>query len=152
MNRSTPGPSRSRTRRLMARLAAVVLIGALGAIAANTPASAASGPVYKPSCYVLCLVFTPTGEPPPTGQHVTANSYFYDVGPTPYYISIFNTRTGERLAVCGYGTQCTTDHLGSYAGSGCYSLIAYIGGSGTSMPPAPVQIVSPPLEKCWYAG
>jgi hypothetical protein len=30
-----------------------------------------------------------------------------DVGPTPYYITIYSETTGAEVAVCGYGTTCT---------------------------------------------
>ena len=44
----------------------------------------------------------------PIGQPVTltatANT---DVGPTPYYITIYSETTGAELAVCGSGATCT---------------------------------------------
>jgi hypothetical protein len=61
----------------------------------------------------------------------TANG---DVGPTPYYIEIFN-ETGTRLAACGYGSTCSVTFTPSYAGS---NLVAFISGYSTSFPPSAI--------------
>lgn len=58
----------------------------------------------------------------------TANG---DVGPTPYYIEIFN-ETGTRLAACGSGSTCSVTFTPSYAGS---NLVAFISGYSTAFPP-----------------
>lgn len=154
MHSSTREPSHSRIHGLLARFAAVLLVGVLSAVAVGTPVVAAprpAGNVYQPTCYYLCLSYTYDSA---IGWHVTATTYLYDVGPTPYYISIFDAFNGERIAICGAGTQCpSTNYLGSVTGPGnCYTFIAYVGGSGTSMPPAPVQLTSPTLTKCIGAG
>ena len=59
----------------------------------------------------------------------TANG---DVGPTPYYIEIFN-ETGTRLAVCGAGSSCSVAFTPSYAGS---NLVAFVSAYSTALPPA----------------
>jgi hypothetical protein len=54
-----------------------------------------------------------------------------DVGPTPYYIEIFN-ETGALLAVCGSGSTCSATFTPSYAGS---NLVAFVSGSSAAFPP-----------------
>lgn len=144
MNPSNP-LTRSGTRRLAAWLA-VVVVGTISAFAVGVPASAApSDGNYHPQCYTVGICLSRT---PGMNYRFTASTLTYDVGPTPYYISIFNAYSGERLAVCGWGTECTTSDLGLY----CYELVAYVGGPGMSMPPEPVQRISAPLDKCFGAG
>jgi hypothetical protein len=55
-----------------------------------------------------------------------------NVGPTPYYIEIFN-ETGVLLAVCGSGTSCSATFTPSYAGS---DLVAFVTSYSTAFPPA----------------
>ena len=72
----------------------------------------------------------------------------YDVGPTAYYYSIFNLTTGARVALCGYGTGCsTTTNVMPLPGT-CHTFRAYIGGYGSSAPPAPVQRQSAQFRLC----
>ncbi len=55
-----------------------------------------------------------------------------NVGPTPYYIEIFN-ETGTRLGVCGVGSTCSVTFTPSYAGS---NLVAFVSAYSTALPPA----------------
>jgi hypothetical protein len=57
-----------------------------------------------------------------------------NVGPTPYYIEIFN-ENGALLALCGSGSTCSATFTPSYAGS---NLVAFISGYSTAFPPSPV--------------
>jgi len=42
------------------------------------------------------------------GQSVTITATTnVDVGPTPYYVTIYSETTGAELAVCGFGTTCS---------------------------------------------
>jgi hypothetical protein len=61
----------------------------------------------------------------------TANG---DVGPTPYYIEIFN-ETGTRLAVCASGSTCSVTFTPTYEGS---NLVAFISGDSTALPPSAI--------------
>jgi len=61
-----------------------------------------------------------------------------NVGPTPYYIEIFNARTGSRLAICGTGTTCSTTV--SILTRGDY--VAFISANSTSLPPLSTQASS----------
>ena len=60
----------------------------------------------------------------------TANG---NVGPTPYYIDIFNASTGALVAACGVGTTCSTTFSPGYSGT---SLVAFIAYDSPAFPPA----------------
>jgi len=59
----------------------------------------------------------------------TANG---NVGPTPYYIEIFD-ETGTRLTECPSGSSCSVSFTPSFAGS---HLVAFISSYSTVLPPA----------------
>ena len=48
-----------------------------------------------------------------------------DVGPTPYYLSIYSETTGAELAVCGFGTTCTATVAQAAPGSQVFE--AFVG-------------------------
>jgi hypothetical protein len=79
-------------------------------------------------------VGAPTGGLPET---VTATSSI-DVGPTPYYIQIFND-VGERIGICARGTTCTAPVPG---GSPPVNLVAFISAPDPNLPPANIQASS----------
>ena len=60
----------------------------------------------------------------------TANG---NVGPTPYYIDIFNANTGVLVAACGVGTTCSATFSPGYSGT---SLVAFIAYDSPTFPPA----------------
>lgn len=62
-----------------------------------------------------------------------------DVGPTPYYIEIFNLRNNSRVAVCGFGTTCTVS-VSLLAGT--TNFVAFTSGYSTLLPPADTQASS----------
>lgn len=72
-----------------------------------------------------------------------------DVGPSPYWISIFDMTTGARVAICAAGTTCGVNI--NQASSTVRDYIAYVGGSGTSRPPSPVQATSNYVEVSWVS-
>ena len=63
-----------------------------------------------------------------------------DVGPSPYYIAIFDTTTNTRVIDCASGTRCAANY--TVNGSSVRDFFAYIGGNGTSAPPSPVLVSS----------
>lgn len=67
----------------------------------------------------------------PVTLTATANT---DVGPTPYYISIYDETTGAELAVCGSGSTCSATVSESTPGSQVFQ--AFIGDDvpGTGAP------------------
>jgi hypothetical protein len=107
--------------------------------AATTTEHALVGP-NGPCYWNLCLDAQPDGS---------LNAWsLWDIGPTPYYISIFNETTGARLARCGSGTSCTTSPYIGPPLRQCHTYLAFIGGSGASLPPSPVQRTSTRIIKC----
>ena len=79
-------------------------------------------------------------------------SWRWDVGPTPYWISIFNSTTNQRIAVCGYGDSCTSDGNYGPPPDTCYEYIAFIAGYGDSMPLDDVQSTSNTVQVCNRLG
>ena len=65
----------------------------------------------------------------------------YDVGPTPYYIEIYDQTTGSRIAVCGSGTSCSV----SESGYGTHTFVAYIAAWSAGSPPPSIQATSNPV-------
>ncbi len=67
----------------------------------------------------------------------TANS---DVGPTPYFIEIFDATTGTELADCQSGTTCSASFAPGNGGSG--NLVAFISSLSSALPPSGTQASS----------
>jgi hypothetical protein len=61
---------------------------------------------------------------------VTSNQ---DVGPTPYYILIFNQGTGAMVGWCGWGTVCS---VSAPVSPGWNSHVAFLAPYSTTFPPA----------------
>jgi hypothetical protein len=57
-----------------------------------------------------------------------------DVGPSPYYIEIFDVTAGSRLSVCGSGTTCTATE--SQSQTITHQFVAYVSANSTALPPA----------------
>lgn len=74
----------------------------------------------------------------------TANA---DVGPTPYYISIYDQTAGSYLAICGSGTSCASSVTQPTAAT--HTFIAYVSGYPTSYPPAGIVATSPTVTVTW---
>lgn len=66
-----------------------------------------------------------------------------DVGPTPYWIEIFDESTGTRLAVCGFGTTCSVSFTPSTSGD---NLVAFVSANSTALPPSATQANSAVLN------
>ncbi len=65
----------------------------------------------------------------------TANA---DVGPTPYWIQIFD-ENGTRIGLCGSGTTCSITFTPSYQGD---VLVAFVSSDDLNLPPANIQASS----------
>jgi len=66
----------------------------------------------------------------------TANG---DVGPTPYYIEIFD-ENGTLLKECGYGSTCSVSYTPARYPGSC--LVAFVSSYSTTLPPANIQASS----------
>lgn len=71
-----------------------------------------------------------------------------DVGPTPFYIEIFNKTTGRLLKACGTGTTCSASDTSNMANS-TDTYVAYIGSWSTTSPPPSLQATSNPITVFW---
>jgi len=81
----------------------------------------------------------------PTGTAVTLTAVSsVDVGPTPYYIEIFDNNTGTLIARCGRGTTCTVSVR--FDTPAAHRYIAYIAGYSATYPPAGIQSASVDAE------
>ena len=79
-----------------------------------------------------------TSAPAGTFQRTLTATSNINVGPTPYYIEIFNARTGTRIAICGTGTTCSTNVSTLVRGD----YVAFISANSTTLPPASTQASS----------
>jgi hypothetical protein len=83
----------------------------------------------------LSLVAKPAYTLGTTAVTATAN---HDVGPTPYYIEIFN-ENGTWLKECPSGSTCQTIYAPSLAGD---HLVAFVSKAGTTLLPPSIQASS----------
>lgn len=70
-----------------------------------------------------------------------------DVGPTPFYTEIFDTTTGARIGVCGFGTVCNATTSQSSATT--HRFVAYVSNLSTVLPPPGTQATSAPSFVTW---
>ena len=83
-----------------------------------------------------------------TTDHLTATTNV-DVGPTPYYIEVFNIGTGARVAVCGSGTTCSVDVSVGFNRS---DYIAFVSSFSTTLPPLNTQASSNVVSDRLFIG
>jgi hypothetical protein len=107
----------------------------------RTPAAAAA-----PATFTVTLT-AGTPDLVPGGTTVLTASSNQDVGPTPYFIEIFDFTTGAFLVECGFGATCSSSVTQS--GSTVQDYVAYISGFGTTFPPPAVQASSGVLVVSW---
>lgn len=73
-----------------------------------------------------------------------------DVGPTPFHIQIYDTATGERLAVCGIGTSCSAVVSQNVALTRGYTSV--VGSNSWEYPPTGVISWSAGTWVTWTAS
>jgi hypothetical protein len=78
---------------------------------------------------------------------ITATSSL-DVGPTPYYIEIFDLATGTDPIFCGFGTTCTTTVTRS---SAVAYYVAYVAAFSTTDPPPDIRAQSGTFLVTWIS-
>lgn len=109
--------------RLAATLSAAALgVWCLGGIAIAAPATGqipAAGDGFAVS---LAASSSYAALRQPVTLTATTNA---DVGPTPYYITIYSETTGAELATCGFGTTCTATV--AQAAPGTQNFEAFVG-------------------------
>jgi len=128
-----------RSRRLLA-IAAItgllVLPGVVGGTA--TPALADSFFVELTASQPTVPVSQPTTLTATTGA---------DVGPTPWYIDIYDTTAGKLLRACGFGTTCSVSVTQGMATT--HAFVAYVASPSAVAPPANIQGTSDTAFVTW---
>lgn len=111
----------------------------------NTQASSAPVEVqWLPSSVTISA--SPTTVAVGGSSTLTATASM-DVGPTPFFIELFDTTTGAFVRDCGGGTTCSATVSQSAASTHAY--VAYISGAGSAMPPPNIQATSPTSYVTW---
>jgi len=105
--------------------------------------------------FTLALTATRSdgGNPlhPEPGQSVTMTATTnIDVGPTPYYIDIYDTTTAQLVTWCDSGTSCSlTVTENSPVAPGSVGWVAFIADLAPTLTPPDVQAESDPFQPCW---
>ena len=86
---------------LSAAAIAVWCLAGVAAAAPATPALPAAGDGFSVS------LATSSRDPLAEGSVTLTATTNANVGPTPYYITIYSETTGAELAICGSGTTCS---------------------------------------------
>ena len=107
-----------------------------------------SGALAPLAPFTVGLTWSPTSLAPGGTTTLTATSN-QDVGPTPWFIEIFEAASGAFLVECGFGTTCATSVTES--GSTLQAYVAYVSGFGTTSPPPTIQATSSPILVSWLS-
>jgi hypothetical protein len=128
-----------------------VLAAAAALCCFSSPALAAAAAATRPDAgngFTVSLTASAT-EPyvgTPVTLTATANT---DVGPTPYYITIYDETTGAQVAVCGSGVTCSATVTETTPGA--HEFEAFIGddvaGNGA---PGFVLVSSNEVSVLWW--
>ncbi|HEY6277650.1 MAG TPA: hypothetical protein VIX86_15100 [Streptosporangiaceae bacterium] len=100
---------KSRAHRSLSRIAGTMSAAALGVCClAGSAVAAPAAPALPAAGNGFADSLAASWSYPLAGQSVTLTATTNtDVGPTPYYITIYSETTGAELAVCGSGTTCS---------------------------------------------
>jgi hypothetical protein len=118
------------------------LLTALAALVGTAPTRAAA--------QVAFLQLTASSSSGGTNHPVTLDaSGNVDVGPTAYYIDIYDMTSGTLLTACGNGTSCTVTT--TVSGCSTHTYRAYIADPSASPPPTSIQATSNTVSVEWWA-
>jgi hypothetical protein len=157
------GASAHRSRRLKALLTLAVALLTLTATAASARAAAPAKQVPTPPPVVPKtaplaavpggsslgpLYFDERNDSLPVGfQDSLSLDTASDVGPTPYFIQIWDLTAGTLVGTCGSGTHCVGGT--SAATAGAHAFVATVALYGASYPPPSIQLMSQTLFVTW---
>ena len=81
----------------------------------------------------------------PVGTAVQLNAWTNaDVGPTPYYIMIFDNNSGAPIAICSSGTSCSATV--TFQSEAAHRYVAFVSYDSFAYPPSGIQAVSASSE------
>jgi len=72
-----------------------------------------------------------------------------DVGPTPYWIRIFDFDSNRYVATCGSGTTCSVTVAFTTVSDLVHTYQAYVGDTSANLPPGNLQATSNQIEVQW---
>lgn len=100
---------KSHAHRSVARLAGTLSAAAIAVwCLAGAAAAALATPAFPAAGNGFSISLATSSTYPYAGQSATVTATTNaDVGPTPYYITIYSETTGAELAICGSGTTCS---------------------------------------------
>jgi hypothetical protein len=150
--RSSSGAWLRHPKRYLALLALPCLVAVLAAAVPARAAALRPGLPQAGSSLTVSLSVSQTTLAVGSSATLTATAS-EDVGPTPYWIEIFNASGGYLLAACGYGTTCTTTVQVNEPSPQVLSLdqeyVAYVSAYSTAFPPSTIQATSPGVYVTW---
>src|SRR5215472_2252527 len=107
------------THASLSRVAATLSAASCGVwCLAGVAVAAPAAPLYPAAGNGFTISLAASSPYEPIRQAVTLTATTNtDVGPTPYYITIYSETTGAELAVCGAGTTCSATVAQSRVGT-----------------------------------
>jgi hypothetical protein len=94
----------------------------------------------------ITLAASPTSLPANNSATVTATASL-DVGPTPFFIEVFDQTTGAAVVICGSGATCSSSVTQSSAGEHFYT--AFVSAFSTTTPPPNIRATSNTVGVTW---
>lgn len=137
---------RARSEGFLARAMVLFALAVVAGLAAP-PALAATAVPAGGGGFTVALAASAYWQVPgrPVTLTATANA---DVGPTPYYISIYDETSGTEVALCGFGTTCSAVVTSGTRATHTYQ--AYIGDDvDAGSAPGFVLVSSAPVSVTW---
>lgn len=132
----------TRSRRLGIALASVGLAVGFG-LATAVPMAR---PAAAQTAWTVTLSASKTT--PTINQAVTLTAVTnQDVGPTPYWIDIYDLGNNSLVTDCGFGTTCSGTV--NKQTPTCDTYQAYVADLSSSNPPSNIQATSNPVTVCW---
>jgi hypothetical protein len=111
------------------------------------PPIAASGPQFV-TWHGAGLRLSASQNTTTVGASVTLTTTTdQDIGPSPFYVEIYDATTGTWLNDCGFGTTCSATV--SQAAATTHAYRAYLSLFGTSSPPPSVEETTPATYVTW---
>jgi hypothetical protein len=119
---------------------------AVGQVSGSKSSSKTQGSLTGTTSFTISLAASPVALAPGGTTTLTATTN-QNVGPTPYYIEIFDATAGAFLTECATGTSCSASV--TQGGSAVRNYVAYVSCYGTTYPPSCIQATSNWVTVSW---